>query len=658
MRNVAILAFASVVALSTATENRLVLVNQSDFGAKKGFYLSLENSAPGNAPCALASLRLIFAVGDGQSWKFLSRPVTWRVGQRVRVAGRWERGVAQLVIDDQVAVQEPAGLVLAKTPLVLNEHPSWASGEAEYLLTQGSAQITGLQKVTFAGVGKSLLSVFEAPSASARSYTADLSKPLVVEADFAIHPKTTGLVNGVIDPFGQVSVADFPGKVRNEKQLKMAHQREQAELKKWKSDANLDEFGGYRKAGWREKETGFYRVTKRGKVWWMISPKGNPLFYTGMCTSPALKWDMTPITGRESLFQALPSKTGLTVALWGKDKWGQPDGDYLCVHAWNLIRIFGRNWQASAAAECRQRLLAWGFTGQAKWSDPVGKLPYCPVLSIDAPKTSRHFDVFDPATQIAMRESLQKQIEPMRKDPWVVGWSIGNEFDECITNDEVKDLLAMPISRPIRKAMADYMTAQHIDKPEGPDLEKLRQFVAKAYYGFLYRTVKEIDPNHLYFGYWIVPGWWQNESDWDLIAPYCDVIGYDRYAPSYAGIENLFARHDKPTFLGEYSYPAWYDGTRGFGRYGTFVSTDADSGRSYSKLIQDASRDPKCVGVCWFQYRDQPITGRGPGHGPRYVIGEHYAFGFVDGTNRPKTDLVGPATVANRKATRDRLGLR
>jgi len=59
----------------------------------------------------------------------------------------------------------------------------------------------------------------------------------------------------------------------------------------------------------------------------------------------------------------------------------------------------------------------------------------------------------------------------------------------------------------------------------------------------------------------------------------------------------------------------------------------------------------------WFQYRDQPLTGRGPGSGPNLVYGEHYAFGIVDGTDRPKWDLVERMRAANLAAANARWAL-
>jgi hypothetical protein len=66
--------------------------------------------------------------------------------------------------------------------------------------------------------------------------------------------------------------------------------------------------------------------------------------------------------------------------------------------------------------------------------------------------------------------------------------------------------------------------------------------------------------------------------------------------------------------------------------------------------------NPYCVGVFYFAYRDQPLTGRGPGTGPAIVHGEHYAFGLVDVTDRPKWDFVSRVRDANLQVMQWRSG--
>ena len=75
--------------------------------------------------------------------------------------------------------------------------------------------------------------------------------------------------------------------------------------------------------------------------------------------------------------------------------------------------------------------------------------------------------------------------------------------------------------------------------------------------------------------------------------------------------------------------------------------TDAESGDRYSQWLNDTSAHPNVVGVSWFEYRDEPITGRGPGSGSAVVTGEHDAFGLVDNADSPKYDLVEKVLSAN-----------
>jgi len=58
--------------------------------------------------------------------------------------------------------------------------------------------------------------------------------------------------------------------------------------------------------------------------------------------------------------------------------------------------------------------------------------------------------------------------------------------------------------------------------------------------------------------------------------------------------------------------------------------------------------------VFYFAYRDQPLTGRGPGVGPSLVHGEDFAFGLVDVADRLKWDFVTHVRKANLQAIQRR----
>jgi len=59
----------------------------------------------------------------------------------------------------------------------------------------------------------------------------------------------------------------------------------------------------------------------------------------------------------------------------------------------------------------------------------------------------------------------------------------------------------------------------------------------------------------------------------------------------------------------------------------------------YQSNMESAARNPWCVGVAWFDYRDQPVSGEGAtGETDLDLVeGTNWAFGLVDVTDRPST---------------------
>jgi hypothetical protein len=97
------------------------------------------------------------------------------------------------------------------------------------------------------------------------------------------------------------------------------------------------------------------------------------------------------------------------------------------------------------------------------------------------------------------------------------------------------------------------------------DIETPRQFYEGTYYSTLYKTVRAVDPHHLYLGSWTQPR--LHPTDWPIMAANCDVIGLDFYSPTFldSGVQALIQSTKKPVLVGEYSFPSDYGGMRGFG---------------------------------------------------------------------------------------------
>lgn len=658
------LAIAALAFPASASDNRLMLASQSDFGAKRGFYLDFENSAAGDAKPKLATLTMILAVGDGKNWEFLSYTPAWQVNHDYHVRAVIAPSGNQLWLDGKKIKTGTTHLAPDTTDvLTAGSMPSWANAPAEYMILEKSLTLTPLGGKTLTAPLKDLtqidpkLLLFDPESPAEMSFRADPSRTLIVDSVFRIVLRPTNLkdVSPMIDRYGQAVASKFPTKITSDAQLKESAKSEARHEAPWRAPANRDKYGGATNLGWHMAATGYFRTTRRDGKWWLVTPLGNPCFYTGLDTAPALTWDQTPVTGREFLWESLPPKSGESAAAWGSNPWGSDPGiAYFAPHAANMLRKYGANWQSVEKALTAKRLRLWGFSGLGKWCDPLPGVPDLPVLHLaNVPKIARHPDIFDPAIQAAIKKSLTAQIAPRRDDPLVVGWSIGNEYDEIITPDEIKDILAKPGASPAKTALLAeakaHNAASNPAKLSDSDIDRLRQFYAKRYYSFLYKTVKAIDPHHLYFGFWISVGWWVSSDDWRLIAPYCDVIGYDYYSTDFAdkSLANLMRETDKPVLCGEFSLPPQYGGERGFGRYQVASADDADAGSGYQRWAAEGAKNPYCVGVCWFQYRDEPLTGRGPGHGPNLVYGEDFAFGMVDVTDTPKWGLVDKVRKAN-----------
>jgi len=678
----ALLAFLSLEAApARAAENRLMLADQSDYGGKRGFYLDFENSAPGGDRPKLPTLRLILGVADGKIWRFLvhtpAAPAAWQYDHDYHAQAVITPTDASLWLDGvRVESQPGAFLPLARGPLAAFQRPAWASDPAEYLLLERSLTLTPQS-------GKPLvvplldltalpprLALFESDVPTSVLFAADAAKTLTVDATFRIvrRPDDLRALGPFIDRYGQAVAADFPGKVKTDADLAARADEETRRTAAWgrEKTPRRDAYGGSLDAGWSLPLTGFYATAKHGGIWWLVTPLGHPVFYTGLCSAPALRWDVTPTTGRESLFASLPPHDGPLGTAWVKNAWGTTDGtDSVALNTLNMIKKYGPGWEEHEKSLTRKRLSAWGFTGLGKWTDPLPDTPDIPVLSLgDVPKLARHFDPFDSAAQAAARAALERQIAPRHDDPRVVGWSVGNEYDEIITGGEIKDILALADAVPARAALLaeakQNLPGSDPARFSDADREHLRRFYAARYYDFLYRTVKSIDPHHLYLGFWITPGWWENDEDWRLIAAHCDVVGYDLYndqaAPDF--FARLLRETDKPALCGEFCFPPLYHGTRGFGLFGNVhAEDDADAGRRYQSYVSEAARNPFCVGTCWFQLRDEPLTGRGPGHGPDLIYGEDYALGLVDVTDTPKWDLVTRVRAENLAAAAQRLAI-
>lgn len=686
---------------SVSAETRaLRLAAQQSWGARQGFFIALE-AAGDKKPLTANDITLQLALGDGKNFRYISAKPKWELGRRYSVKAVITEKESSFYLDGLLIGARPFGFSAYSGPLQLNDNPSWQRAPANYLILPHRFAIsdTGGQLIAqdFEALANRPMAIqLLSPAVPQKlSWQSDAKRTITVESDFEIvaMPDARALAP-FVDRYGQILAADYAGKIKNDADLSAAWNLERQRLQQWGVPGGYDRFGGSTTLGWSEKATGYYHLTQRDRYWWLITPEGNPCYFIGMCGVPGLNWPPTPVTNREYLFQELPPRTGAYRDVWEKNLWGSDDGsEYVCFSAANMIRKYGDDWKNIARDLTAQRIKAWGFSGAGKWGgmfgdgaklgqqDAVGCIGY---LRLDhVPKIAGRPDVFDPAVQKAIHDDLARQIQPYLTSPWVLGWGVGNEYKEVIKPEDIRGLLKS--SSPARRALIDHALAAlyagnvsslaaqwktgatSVDAlytadltPPDADVEQLRRFFADRYYALLYKTVKQIDPNHLYMGFWITPGWWVNDYDWRLIAPHCDIIGYDRYDPGFAEPKflALIEETGKPVICGEFGFPTFYKGQRGFGSYRSEADDEAAAGKLYHEALQSAAQSRYSVGMIWFDYRDQLVLGRGGKNAAgssSLVIGENHAFGLVDLADRPKWDLVERVRAANLQAPQWRM---
>ena len=185
-------------------------------------------------------------------------------------------------------------------------------------------------------------------------------------------------------------------------------------------------------------------------------PRRKPVFLHRRGRCAGLAWETTPVAGREYLFEWLPDRAGTFAPAWTENAWhnAQEAGKaYFAFHTANLIRKFGQQWETAATESTLARAKSLGFCGLGKWTGNgvKGAVTVAVLNHGGIPNLSRHPDVFDPEVCKRFAEVLRRQIDPRRNDPFLLGWSVGNEHEENIAAADVVKILAMGDDVPAKR---------------------------------------------------------------------------------------------------------------------------------------------------------------------------------------------------------------
>ena len=123
-------------------------------------------------------------------------------------------------------------------------------------------------------------------------------------------------------------------------------------------------------------------------------------------------------------------------------------------------------------------------------------------------------------------------------------------------------------------------------------------------------------------------------------AQYCDVLSFNFYTrePQHGYDFAVLRALDKPLLISEFHF-----GSRDRGPFWGGVSEvykEDERGPAYAHFLDKALEEPGIVGVHWFQYLDQPASGR-------LLDGENGHLGLLGITDRPWQGFVEAVRKAN-----------
>src|SRR5262249_20734134 len=104
---------------------------------------------------------------------------------------------------------------------------------------------------------------------------------------------------------------------------------------------------------------------------------------------------------------------------------------------------------------------------------------------------------------------------------------------------------------------------------------------------------------------------------------------------------------NRPVIIGEFHFGALDRGMFHTGLVST--SSQEERAATYADYLSSVLDNPALVGCHWFQYADEPLTGRS-------FDGENYNIGFVPATDTPYPELVASARAIHRQAYERRAG--
>jgi hypothetical protein len=278
-----------------------------------------------------------------------------------------------------------------------------------------------------------------------------------------------------------------------------------------------------------------------------------------------------------------------------------------------------------------RRLETWGINTVGNWSDgSLGnshRIVYVATLSgwgIETGVMGLPY-VYGPDYAANVDAAAKRQCATRKDDPWLLGYFIGNEQPWPGREMDLTNTILAGKETPMQTELKKFLAS-------GDTPERRKEFAYNTFTKFLgtvYKAIKKYDPNHLNLG--IRYGGSPSDDIIKASKDYFDVFSLNVYG--YSVNQNTMQKiadfTGLPIIIGEFHF-----GTPGRGLAPGLAQTvsQEERGVAYRYYVENAAANPNLIGTHWFQWIDQPSTGRNDG--------ENYNIGFIDVTDRPYAELI------------------
>ncbi|MGC4032920.1 MAG: hypothetical protein QM754_14525 [Tepidisphaeraceae bacterium] len=479
-----------------------------------------------------------------------------------------------------------------------------------------------------------------------------------------------------IDSYGQYVHGDWPGKIYTDADFADRVKEEARERAAWPGPADRTEYGGWAK-GPTLKATGFFYAAKHDGKWWLVDPTGH-LFWSYGPTGVGFGGDVSPITDRQNWFVSLPDENQFAdfyrngrsaTYMYYRDKsWRGLD-----IQRLNLFRKYGPDFEKIVPDILHERLKSWGFNSIGNWSEPkaylMHKTPYTVAIHPGDPGGALRAgdghsipDIYHPDWAPGVYKRMERERNTTANDPWNLGYFIDNErafgwrpraaqVGELALKAKSDQPLKLELIKLLKKkyptidALNTSWKTQYASwdalqetretpnlKDNKPVLDDFGDFgmqYAERYFSICRDAVKKVAPNNMYLG-----SRFYGHTDpavVELAGKFCDVISYNIYDNPPTNRVNGFNKLDLPILSTEWGVESDILQTP-FRDAKLTTVLPKERAQKIVQYVEAALRHPNMVGAHFFQFRDQPLSGR--------PDGEATLRGFVNVADTPNFELV------------------